>query len=109
MLTKVAFHLSGLAGLISQCLSEAHEFSELVLARMALLADQSCTVLSLRSAKAREFGAVAGKCTRAPWTFPFKLARTSSIWLAGTDKWKATGFCTTKVPENAYNSITGYG
>ena len=65
MLTKVAFHLSGLAGLTSQFLSEAHEFSELVLARMALLADHSCKVLSLRSAKARKFGELWRENVRA--------------------------------------------
>ena len=53
---------------------------ELVLASMALLTDQSPSVLSLRSAKARMFESYDGKkCTCAPWTFPFKLARTSSF------------------------------
>ena len=47
---------------------------------MALLMDQSRSVLPLRSAKAREFGELwREKCTRAPWTFPFKLVRTSSF------------------------------
>ena len=59
MVTKVAFHLSGLSGLsspTSQFLNRTHEFSELVLARMALLMDQSRSVLQLQSAKARKFG-----------------------------------------------------
>ena len=34
----------------------------------------------LRSAKAREFGKLRReKCTRAPWTFPFKVARNSFL------------------------------
>ena len=37
-------------------LNGTHEFSELVLARMALLIDKSRSVLPLRSAKEREFG-----------------------------------------------------
>ena len=73
--TKVAFHLPDPT---SQFLNRTHEFSELVLARMALLMDQSRSVLPLRSAKAREFGELwREKCTHAPWTFPFKLVRTS--------------------------------
>ena len=47
----------------SHFLNGTHEFSELILTRMALLMDQSCSVLPLRSPKVR--------------TFPFKLARTS--------------------------------
>ena len=71
---------AGLAGPNSQFLNETHEFSELVLAGMALLMDQSHSVLPLRSAKAREYGELWWeKCTRATWTFPFKLARTSSF------------------------------
>ena len=90
--TKIAFHLPGLAGPTSQFLNVTHEFSELVLARMSLLMDQSRSVLPLRSAKAREFGdwLWREKCTRAPWPFPFKLARTSSFRPARADKWKAT-------------------
>ena len=55
--TKVALYLSGLAGSTSQSLNGMHELSELVLARIALFVDQSCSwsVLPLRSAKAREF------------------------------------------------------
>ena len=53
--TKVAFHLPGLSGPSSQFLNETHKFSQLVLARMALLMDQSRSVLSFRSAKAGEF------------------------------------------------------
>ena len=57
---KVSFrHLSGLYGPTSptsQFLDGTHEFSELVLAKMALFMDQSRSVLPLRSAKAREFG-----------------------------------------------------
>ena len=68
-----------------------NEFSELVLARMDLLMDQSCSVLPLRSAKAREFGELwREKSTRAPWAFSFKLARTSSFRPARTDKLNAT-------------------
>ena len=78
--SEVALHLFGLTGLTSQFLNGTHEFSELVLARMVLLMDESRSVLPLRSAKAREFGELwREKCTRAPWTFPFKLARTSSF------------------------------
>ena len=66
------------------------EFSELVLAGIALLVDQSHSLLPLRSAKAREFGELwREKCTRAPWTFQFKLVRTSSFRPARTDRWKA--------------------
>ena len=58
---------------------------------MALLMDQSRSVLPLRSAKAREFGELwREKCTRAPWTFPFKPARISSFRPARMDKCKAT-------------------
>ena len=47
-----------------------HEFSELVIARMALLIDQRRSVFPLRSTKAREFGDLwREKCTRAPRTF----------------------------------------
>ena len=42
---KVASHLLGLAGLTSQFLNGTHEFSVLVLGRMALLMDQSRSVL----------------------------------------------------------------
>ena len=52
----VAFHYSRLSGPTSQFLNGTHELSELVLARMSLLMDQSRSVLPLRSAKAREFG-----------------------------------------------------
>ena len=51
----VALHISGLAG-PSQFLNGTHEFSELLVARIVLLVDQSRSVLPLRSAKAREFG-----------------------------------------------------
>ena len=43
---------------------------------MALLVDQSRSVLPLRSAKAREFGELwREKCTRVPWNFPLRLAK----------------------------------
>ena len=72
--TKVGFHVSGPT---SQFLNGTYELSELVLVRMALLMDQSRSILPLRSAKAREFGELwRKKYTRMPWTFPFKLART---------------------------------
>ena len=45
-----------MAGPTSQLLNGTYEFSELVLARMALLTDQTRSALRLRSAKAREFG-----------------------------------------------------
>ena len=48
--------LSGLTGLTSQFLNGTHEFSDLVLARMALLMGHNHSVLPLRSDKAREFG-----------------------------------------------------
>ena len=89
--TSVAFHSSGLSGPTSQFLNETHDFSELVLA-MVLLMDQSRSVLPLRSAKARDqvLGSCGGKNrTRAPWTFPYNLARTSSFWSARTDTWKS--------------------
>ena len=86
----VALHISGLAG-PSQFLNGTHEFSELLLARIVLLVDQSRSVLPLRSAKAREFGKLWWeKCTRAPWTLPLKLARTSSFRPTRSDRWKAT-------------------
>ena len=58
---------------------------------MVLLMDQCCSVLPLRSAKAREFGELwREKCTRVPWTFPFQITRTSSFRSARTNKCKAT-------------------
>ena len=69
------FPFVSLAGPTSQFLNGTHAFSELVLARMALLMDQSRTLHPLQSAKAREL-VVAH--TRASWNFPFKLARTSA-------------------------------
>ena len=81
-LSKVSFHLSGLAGPINQPLNVTHEFSKLI-----LLMDQSRSVLPLRSAKARELGELwREKCTRAPWSLPFKLARTSSFNLGQPDR-----------------------
>ena len=57
--SKVVFHLSGLSGLsgpTSQFLNGTHKFSKLVLTCiMALLLDHGRSVLSLWSAKAREF------------------------------------------------------
>ena len=52
-----------------------------ILARMALLVDQSRAVFPLRSAKAQKYGelVVAEKCTCVPWTFAFKMARTGSL------------------------------
>ena len=50
------FSFVSLARLTSQFISRTHEFSELFLARLNLLMDQSRSVLLLRSAKAREFG-----------------------------------------------------
>ena len=89
-ITWFAFHLSDLAGPTSEFFNGTHEFSGLVLARMSLLMDQSRSVLPLRSAKAREFGELwREKYTRAPLTFPFKLASTSSFRLVRTDKWKS--------------------
>ena len=45
---------------------------------------QSHSVLPLRSDKAREFGDLwREKCTHAPWTSPFKLARTTSSSVLG--------------------------
>ena len=89
--TWFAFHLSGLSGQTSQFLNGTHEFLELVLARMSLLIDLSRSVLPLRSAKAREFGELwREKCTRTPWTFQFKLARSISFRPAGSVKWKTT-------------------
>ena len=45
-----------MSGLTSQLLNGTYEFSELALARMALLMDHSRSVLPLKSAKAQEFG-----------------------------------------------------
>ena len=66
--TKVSFHLSGLSGPTSQFLNGKHEFSELVLARMALLMDQSRSVFLLRSPKAGEFGELWRENVRAPFS-----------------------------------------
>ena len=49
---KVTFHFSSLDGPASEFLNGMDKFSELVLARMALLLDQSHSVLLLGSAKA---------------------------------------------------------
>ena len=67
-----AFHLSNLAGPTSQFLNGMHEFSELVLAIMALLMDLS------RSAGS-----------------PAPVGQSAGIWACATrsirpDKWKAT-------------------
>ena len=51
-----------------------------------------------RKRGAREFGEFwREKCTRAPWTFPLKLARTSSSRPARTDTWKETEVWTGKM------------
>ena len=85
--TKVAFHLTSRT---RQFLNKMHEFSELVLSRMALLKDQSRSVLPLRTSKARNLeSCVAKKCTRA-LNPAVKLTRTSSFRPARTDKRKAT-------------------
>ena len=84
-----AFSLSGLARPTSQILNVMHKFSELVLVRMSLLINQSCSVLQLRSAKAREFGELwRYKYTHSPWIFPFKLARASSFRPDRPDRWE---------------------
>ena len=54
LLNKVAFLCPVCP--VRKFLNGTHEFSELVMARMALLTDQSRSVLQLRSFKAREFG-----------------------------------------------------
>ena len=78
--TKVPFHISGLAGPTGQFLKGTHEFSELVLPRMALLIDQSRSVLPLRSVEARILESCGEEnCMRALWTFPFIMARTSFL------------------------------
>ena len=73
------FYFYGLTGPTTQFLNDTQELFELVLERMALLMDidQNRSVLSLQWAKALEFG-VAGTHIRAPWTFPFKLARSQT-------------------------------
>ena len=64
----VAFYLSGLT---IQFLNGRHEF---------IRVHQSRSVLPLRLPKAREFGELSlEKCTRAPWTFSFKLARNGQM------------------------------
>ena len=81
--------MSRLVGPTSYFLNGTYEFSELVLARMVLLMDQSRSVLPLRSAKARVFGELwREKCTRA-----LDLARTSSFRPTRTDKWKGIIVC----------------
>ena len=57
--------MSGLSGPTSQFLNGMHEFSELILVRMALLMDQSRLVLPLLSAKTREFGELRWENVRA--------------------------------------------
>ena len=80
-LHKFSFRLS------TQFLNGTHEFPELVLSRVALLMDQSGSISVLQSAKARGSGDLwREKCTRAPWSFPFKLIRTSSFRPVRTDK-----------------------
>ena len=64
---ELAFYLSHLIGPTSQFLNGTHEFSELVLARMVLLMDQSRSVLPLRSAN-------AGKNVQAHLGSPLKMA-----------------------------------
>ena len=69
-------------GPTSRFLNGTHEFSELVRARMVQLMGQSRSVPPLRSAKVWGFRELRReKCTRVgvPWTFPFKLTRTSSF------------------------------
>ena len=74
--SKVAFHLPGLSGPTNQFLNGTHEFSQLVLPRMALLVDQRHSILPFTSAKARKFEELwRENCTRRPWTFPFNLAK----------------------------------
>ena len=48
-MSQVSFHVSGLSGLTGQFSNGTPEFSELVLARMALLMDQSRSVLPIRA------------------------------------------------------------
>ena len=68
------------AGSTSSFTNGTHDSLELVLPRMALPKDQSRSALPLRSVKARELESCGReKCTCAPWTFPFKLVRTSSF------------------------------
>ena len=70
-MSQIILHFYGLTGPTSQFLNGPHEFSDLVLARMALLMDQSRSVLPLQSAKARKLGELwRENRTRAPWTFP---------------------------------------
>ena len=80
-ITVARFHLPGLSGRTSQLLSRMHEFSELVLARVALFMDQG----RFRTPVGQSAGiskVSRENYMRAPWTFPFKLA--------GTEKWKKT-------------------
>ena len=87
--SKARFHFSGQTSQFS--INGTHKLSKPILARMTLLMDQSRSVLRLWSAKAWESAELwREKCTRAPWTFLFKLARTSSFGLARPDKWRAT-------------------
>lgn len=70
----VTFHLSDLAGPTSLFLSRTHEISELVLARMALVMDQSrCSPPAPFGKSAGKWNAVAGKYVRA-------LEPLHSIW-----------------------------
>ena len=63
--SKVAFQLSGLVGPTSQFSNGMHELSELVLARMVLLMDQSRSVLPIRSVKRGNLEKYGGSNVRA--------------------------------------------
>ena len=80
--SKVAFHFSGLSGPTSQFLSGARKLSELVLARMAVLMDQSRSVLPLPSVKVGELSA------KKMYARAIEMARTSSFRPARTDNEK---------------------
>ena len=82
------FHLSCLAGPPCQFLNGTHEFRS-------------------RSGRPKHgnLGSCGrNKCARTSWTFPFKLARTSSFRPARTGKWKTTLDDIRYLPRN-FNSV----
>ena len=82
------------ARLAGQFLNGTHEFSELVLIRMALHSWIRAAQFS-RSDRPKRWNleSCGRKNVRAPWTFPFKPARTSSFRPARSDKLKMTLDC----------------
>ena len=80
--TEVAFQLSGLASRTSpqNWFWPEWSFSRIIAAQFSRSGRPERGILE----------SCAGKCTRAPWTFPFKLARIGSFRTARPDKLKTT-------------------